>query len=302
MLGLGDAGVAPHQDRAEARPTDQGDGPVQELVSPFLGGAVATAIEQVKRFGRIGQRDHQRMVAILPVIGEIHPLFALGITGHEATIGLEDRLGEELGWLLGPDPQPRLVDRGHQGQDVVLGETAAEVAGGGRVRDALGSQRVEVDLVVAPQFEVLDAQAPGEDVEGDVQDMVGFVVGEMPLEQVKLAVDLLDELDLLSQKKEGSDAAGTEPAGATGRFVMDVGGGHHGYRPLGSGRIGEPFLDPPPPLLEESLLACRLLFSESSAHSKAPLSWNGEDVILPPLFQELAGFSSLFFRIGPGGP
>ena len=27
--------------------------------------------------------------------------------------------------------------------------------------------------------------AAGEDIEGDVQDMVGFVVGQMPLEQMK---------------------------------------------------------------------------------------------------------------------
>src|SRR5262249_59620302 len=117
----------------------------------------------------------------------------------------------------------------------------------------------------------------GEDIEGDVEDMVGFVAGEIRLEEVERAVDLLGESELLSQEEDGPDAAGTEPAGARCRFVVDVGGGHHGYRPLGSGRIGEPFLDPPPPFLEGSLLACRLLFSESSAHSKAPLSWNGED-------------------------
>src|SRR5262249_57720983 len=120
------------------------------------------------------------------------------------------------------------------------------------------------------------------------EDVVGCGVGEMAVEEVKLAVDLLDEPDLLSQKEDGPDAAGTEPAGALGRFVVDIGGGHHGYRPLRSGRIGEPFLDPPPPLLEESLLACRLLFSESSAHSKAPWSWKEEEVSFPPLFQQSA--------------
>ena len=83
----------------------------------------------------------------------------------------------------------------HQGDDIGLGETAAEVPGGGRVGNSLGSQGVEVDLVIAPQFEVLDPLAAGEDIEGDVQDVVGFVVREMPLEQVKIAVDLLDELD-----------------------------------------------------------------------------------------------------------
>ena len=53
-----------------------------------------------------------------------------------------------------------------------------------------GSQGVEIDLVVAPQFEVFDPLAAGEDVEGDVQDVVGFVVGKMHLEQMKIAVDL----------------------------------------------------------------------------------------------------------------
>jgi hypothetical protein len=136
---------------------------------------------------------------------------------------------------LSPDPQPRLIDGVHQGEDIGLGEATAEVAGGGRVRDAIGAQGVEVDLVIAPQFEVLDAQAAGEDVEGDVQDMVGFVVGPMLLEEMKLAVDLLDERDLLSQEEEGADAAGTEPAGATSTTALS-------RPPVASGEIGE--LDP----------------------------------------------------------
>ena len=239
------------------------------------------------------------MVTVLAVVGEVHPLLALPIAGHDAAIGLEDRLGEELGGLLGPDPQPRLVDRVHQGEDIGLGEAAAEVPGGGRVRDPFGPQGVEVDLVVAPQLEVLDAPAAGEEIQGDVEDVVGFVVGQVPLEEVEVAVDVLDELDLLGQEEEGADAAGTEPAAPTGVFVVDIAGGHHGYRPLRAGRVVEPFLDPPLPLLEESLLACRSLFSESGAHSKAPLSWNGEDVNLPPLFQDHAGFSSFFSRSAP---
>ena len=76
----------------------------------------------------------------------------------EGAVDVEDRLVEELGGLLGPDPQPRLIDGVHQGHDVGLGEAAAEVARGGGVGDALGAQGVEVDLVVAPQLEVLDAR------------------------------------------------------------------------------------------------------------------------------------------------
>ena len=87
------------------------------------------------------------------------------------------------------------IDGVHQGEDIGLGEAAAEVAGGGGVGDALGAQGIEVDLVVAPQFEVFDPLAAGEDVEGDVQDMVGFVIGQMPLEEMEVAVDVADQAD-----------------------------------------------------------------------------------------------------------
>jgi hypothetical protein len=235
--------VSPRRrDLAEARPTDRGDGLVQEDVRPFRGGAVAAAIEQVERLGRVGQRDHQRMVTVLAVVGEIHPPFAFGIAGHDAAIGLQDRLGEEFRRLLGPDPHPHLIDRVHQGEDIVRDEAVTEVAGGGRVGDPVGPQGVEVDLISAPQLEVLDAPAAGEEIQGDVEDVVGFVVGQVPLEEVEFAIDLLNEPDLLGREEEGADAAGTEPAAATGVFVRDIAGGHHGYRPLRAGRVVEPLL------------------------------------------------------------
>jgi hypothetical protein len=58
------------------------------------------------------------MAMITAVVGEIYPLLALGVAGRDGAIDLEDRLGEELGWLSGPDPQPRLIDRVHQGEDI----------------------------------------------------------------------------------------------------------------------------------------------------------------------------------------
>src|SRR5271169_4818403 len=131
----------------------------------------------------------------------------------------------------------------------------------------------------------------------DVQDMVGFVVGQMALEQVKIAVDILGESDPLSQQEEGPDATGTEPSDAIGRFVVDVGRGHHGDRPLGAGCVVESFLDSPSPLLEGSLPACGAFLSESRTHSKAPLLWNSEDMFPHPLSQKLAGFSSSFREI-----
>ena len=120
-----------------------------------------------------------------------------------------------------------LVDGVHQGQDVGLGEAAAEVARGGGVGDALGAEGVEVDLVVAAQLEVLEAAAAGEDVEGDVQDVVGLVIGEVPLEEVEVVVDVGDQAGPLGQQEHGADAAGGEALDALGELVVDVGGGHH---------------------------------------------------------------------------
>ena len=188
VLVLGDPRVSPQQDLAEAGPNAKRDGLVQVLAGPLLRRAIAAAIEQEQGFGRIGQRDQERMVAPPAVVGDVHALLALGVGLGDGAIGVQDRLIEELLRLLSPDPQPRFIDgdsssRGHRPRS----EAAAEVPGGGRVWDSFGSQGIEVDLVVAPQFEVFDPLAAGEDIEGDVQDVVGFVVGEMPLEQMRVA-------------------------------------------------------------------------------------------------------------------
>ena len=188
--------------------------------------------------------------------------------------------------------------------DVGLGEAAAEVAGGGGVGDALGAQGVEIDLVVASQFEVLDPLAAGEDVEGDVQDVVGFVVGQMPLEEVEVVIDVADQSGPARQQEHGADAAGGEALDAIGQFVVDVGGGHHGLFAFGSGPILDAVEDPPlafakdPAVAFSAFLAVAFsgFLGDSSSHSKTSVCWNSEDVFLPPLFQNLRGFSSFFSK------
>src|SRR5215469_8065765 len=118
----------------------------------------------------------------------------------------------------------------------------------------------------------------------------------MPFEQVQVAVDLVDQVDVLRQQEKSADPAGAETAGAAGRLVVDVGRGHHGNGSLRDGRVIEPLLNSPSTLLEKSLLASRPFLSESSTHSKASLFWNSEDVILPTLFQRPVGFSSPFSK------
>src|SRR5271157_1678102 len=48
------------------------------------------------------------------VVGDIIALFALGVGADEGTVDVQDGFLEKLGWLLGPDSQPRLIDSVHQ--------------------------------------------------------------------------------------------------------------------------------------------------------------------------------------------
>jgi hypothetical protein len=82
---------------------------------------------------------------------------------------------------------------------VLACEAAAEVAGGGRVRDAARAQRVEVVVVVPAKFDVLQTGAVAQGVVGEVEDVVGFVVGQVDLEDVQPAVDGVDEAELPRQ-------------------------------------------------------------------------------------------------------
>jgi hypothetical protein len=108
-------------------------------------------------------------------------------------------------------------------------------------------------------------------LEGDVQDMVGFVVGQMTFEKAEVLLDIIDQADLLSQQESGADPAGTDAFDAIGVFVMDIRGGHHGFGSLGSQFIREMEANSPPAFLEDSLLASLAFFSESSTHTKTIL-------------------------------
>ena len=150
------------------------------------------------------------MVAPGPIVGDVHPLLAPGVRGGERPVGVDERLVEEGVGLLLPGPEPGLVEDLHQPLDITFGEPAAEVPGGGRVGDAFGPEGIQVDLVVAADLDVLDASAPGQEVVGDVEDVVALVIGQASLEQVEVPVDALDEADLSGQQVDRPDAAGCD--------------------------------------------------------------------------------------------
>ena len=98
--------------------------------------------------------------------------------------------------------------------------------------DTASAQGVEVRFVVTKQFQVFQASSPGQQVVGDVQHVVGLVVGQMDLEQFQVTVDRLIEPELTDQQVDSSDAAMGGRSRAITDVVVDVRGGHD--RPVGS--------------------------------------------------------------------
>ena len=92
-----------------------------------------------------------------------------------------------------------------------------------------------------------------------------------------------------------------EALDAISQFVVDIAGGHHRFFALRSCPILDAFENSPLSLIEDSAVAFSGLptvafssLGDSMTHSKASVCWNSEDMFLPPLFQNLRGFSSFF--------
>ena len=105
-------------------------------------------------------------------------------------------------------------------------------------------QRVQIDLVVAEQFQVLQARAAGQDVVGDVQHVVALVVRQMDLEQLHFRVDRLDQPDVPRQQMNRADAAAADGRVAVGHFVVNVPAANIGPRLNLASPHGKPSFDP----------------------------------------------------------
>lgn len=96
----------------------------------------------------------------------------------------------------------------------------------------MGVQPVEEAFVLTPLLDVLQPHAPGQDVVGDVEHVIALMVGQVDLEQLQVAINLLHQPQAPHQQMNGSDAAAVDGRGAAARFVAKVAPLEHGPGPL----------------------------------------------------------------------
>jgi hypothetical protein len=128
--------------------------------------------------------------------------------------------------------------------------------------------------------------AAGQDVEVDVQDMVGLVIGEMPLEHVDHVIKVADQARPLSQQQHGADAAGAQALNTLTQLVVDVGGSDHGLVAFGAGSIRNAVENSPLAFFQELANLYRGLptafaswdrFRDNHHHSKPSVARNNEN-------------------------
>ena len=173
-----------------------------------MAGPVGAQQPQIQGFLGVRERDDECRVPPDALVGDVHSLLGRRVGLNDRGVRVDDRrLREEGGRLAAPHLQPGAVDRLLQGDDRGWVKAPAEVPGGRRVRQALDPQAIEEHLVAAARLDVLQALPPAQGVVGDVQDVIGLVVGLVQLEQVERAVDLLGQVELADQLGDHADPA-----------------------------------------------------------------------------------------------
>jgi hypothetical protein len=114
----------------------------------------------------------------------------------------------------------------------------------------------------------LQTGALAEGVVGEVEDVIGLVIGQMNLEQVELSVDSVEESQVVGEGMDGAEAAMGEATGAVADRVVEVTGGEHGAGAVAAlGRV-EAAVD--------LVLAAGQLLVYRSVHSKSLRRWGME--------------------------
>ena len=184
-------------------------------------GPVARTVQEVQHLPRVGQRHHQRMVTPLLLVVHADAVFALAARLDQRAVRFDDRPLEELVRLLLPDFEPRLVEGFHQRKHIPRAEASAEVGRRRRIGDPLGSEGIEIRLVAPAQFEVLQTGAARQQVVGHVEDMVGFAVRQVELEDRTDPIDAVGHAQLPHQLLHDPQPAGGNRLRPIGQFVAD---------------------------------------------------------------------------------
>jgi hypothetical protein len=204
------------------------------------------------------------MVAPGAVISDVHAVLALPLGADQGTVHVNARQFEERRRLPGPGPLADLIEDIDQVVHIVGLKAPTEIAGRGWIRNASRAQSIEKDLVLAAQFQVLQAGAVTQGVVSQVEHVIRLVVRQMDLQQVQAFIDGIDQTDAPCQHVKSTNASMGYATRPLGHFIVDGAGRQHGLGATTVVVLVQPAL--------ETTLAIGQLSSYARIHSKSLLA------------------------------
>jgi hypothetical protein len=86
---------------------------------------------------------------------------------------------------------------------------------------ATDPKRIEVGFVVTPELQMIQAGATGQQVEGDVEHVIGFVIRRVELEDRSELIDVSPQVELLDQLHDHSQPATLHGMLLFRQFIID---------------------------------------------------------------------------------
>ena len=124
-------------------------------------------------------------------------------------------------------------------------------------------RKLGLALEVTPGIIIAAPQISVPLIEGDIENVIRFVIRAMNLEQVQSLIDLLDQPNSMSQLVDCPDSSRRHSTGLFRHLVVNVLLAEHGAPPVFGRRIFQS--------LGNSALACFDLLSFNAVHSKSSM-------------------------------
>ena len=180
------------------------------------------------------------MVAPLAFVVHADARFLLTSGFHQRAIGFDDGLIEEGVGLLPPDFQAGFMERFLQREHIELRKPATEISRRRGVRNPLSPEGIQVSLVIPPQFQMLQTCSSGEQIEGDVEHVIGLAVRQMKPQDRTLPIDTPGDIQLPHELLNGPDPSGGESLYPIRQFQSDRRRDEHRRLPVPVGLINPP--------------------------------------------------------------
>jgi hypothetical protein len=224
-----EVGVAAQQHVAEASPPTQRNRMIQRMRRPFVRGAIASAIDEEQWLARVSEGHEERVVSPDAREGEIHALLALARRGNERAVRVDARRAPRDAAAT-PHAGAHLVDRVHQAPHRRLVEAPEIVAGRGGVRNRSCPERVEERGIVTSELDVFQHLAAAEQIERDVEDVIGISIRPRGLQNAGVVVDRRRQAYTADEPQDCANPVARNRARPLSQLVRNPAGSQPGFQ------------------------------------------------------------------------